>query len=445
VFSIRALRTVRVPARADRRAATPLCLLVSGFLHVAALLSGSWVAAAPVVEFEVPDRVEIGFVDEDPGASGEPPPSAAELPPPAPAPEVVAAMPAPSEDDAVVLVDAGTAAADAGSDAGELARAETADAGPSALSGDGGAPSASGEGLGFGAGGFGSGSGGPLGAIIALHADLDRIRNTSLILETGALLEIIPEWQQLLQGSGLDALSDFSRVFVATPSLRRSQLVVSARLKGGEGALVRAVERLSQERGRAPEVRVEGGVPVRPWHDRGPTERVAGVFSSDQVVIARPEDVGRVVSVAAALARRHANQPGMEHAAGPAALLSMYENEAVALSIEGVREYVSGELAIHAPLGLRLSLRHVDEFNAELRAFGYYASADAAAAAFERMEALRRALADHPRAAYLGLRSAIDEAEFERHDAVITIETRLTMHQTRYLLGFVSRALAPRE
>jgi hypothetical protein len=345
----------------------------------------------------------------------------------------------------VVLVDAGVAAAaDAGSDAGELAQVALPDAGLAAQSGDGDAPSATGEGLGFGAGGFGSGSGGPLGAIIALHADLDRIRNTSLILETSALLEIIPEWQQLLQGSGLDALSDFSRVFVATPSLRRSQLVLSARLKGGEPALLAAVERLAQERGRPAQARIEGGVQVRPWHDRGPTERVAGLFSSDQVVIARPEDVGRVAAASASLARRHASKPGMEQAAGPAALLSMYEHEAVALSIEGVSEYVSGEPAMYAPLGLRLSLRHVDEYNVDLLAFGYYPSEAAAARAFEHVEALRRVLADHPRAADLGLRSAIDEATFDRRAELVTIKARLTMHQTRYLLGFVSRTLAPR-
>jgi hypothetical protein len=54
-------------------------------------------------------------------------------------------------------------------------------------------------------------------------------------------------------------------------------------------------------------------------------------------------------------------------------------------------------------------------------------------------------LAEHPRAAYLGLRSAIEEASFSLDGHTITIESRLTMHQTRYLLGFVSRALAPRE
>src|SRR5205085_2942711 len=99
-----------------------------------------------------------------------------------------------------------------------------------------------GPGLGFGAGGFGEGRGGPPGVIIGLHADLDQIRNTSLILETRALLDLVPEWERLLQGSGIDPVNDFSRLFVATPNLKRSSLVVSARIKGGADTIQRATE-----------------------------------------------------------------------------------------------------------------------------------------------------------------------------------------------------------
>ncbi len=427
-------------------------MLLSGALH-AVLLAAGWTAAAePIVEFEIPDLIELGLMEVDPGASGAPPPA-----PPAASPAVPPEpeLPVPSvevEDDSAITVDAGVASpvVDAGPPVDTAEPKPTpevalADAGAPAVAGDGVTPSGAGEGLGFGAGGFGSGTGGPLGAVIGLHADLDRIRSTSLILEASALLEVIPEWRQVLEGSGLDALADFSRVFVATPSLRRSQLVLSARIKGGEGALAGAVERLARERGQSADARVDGDLRLWPWHDRGPTDRVASLFSADQIVIAKPEDVGRVLSVAEALARRHAAQPGMERAAGPAALLAMYESEAVALSVEGVRQFVDAEAASYAPLGLRISLHHVDEFNARLRAFGYYTSARDAAAAFERVEALRAVFAGHPRAAYLGLRSAIEEATFSLDDDTITIESRLTMHQTRYLLGFVSRALAPRE
>jgi hypothetical protein len=349
-----------------------------------------------------------------------------------------------------IALDAGVAdmhdtpAADAGP-ASAQTPAVSADAGATAaVSGDGASPEGVGEGLGFGSGGFGTGSGGPLGAIIALHADLDRIRSTSLILETSALLDIIPEWQQLLAGSGLDALSDFSRVFVATPSLRRSQLVVSGRLKGGEQALARAVGSLAAERGKSAGERDESGIREWPWYNRGPTERVVGLFGSDQIVIARPADVGRVLSVSAALAQRHAEQPGMEHASGPAALLALYEDEAVALSVEGVGQFVEGDVP-NVPRGLRISLRHVDEYNAELRARAFYKTAAEAEAAFATTESLRRELADSPRAGYLGLRSAIEEAKFDLSGSTVSVQTQLTMHQTRYLLSFVSKALAPRE
>lgn len=424
-------------------------LFASALLHTVVLISGQ-LAPEQGIELQLPEHVELGLIEADPGASGAPPPAAA--PPPrepmqAPKPP---AHPEPDDARADVPLDAGVAsasgdapAADAGPPSAQLPPVPE-DPGATGMPGvDGSSPDGAGEGLGFGAGGFGSGTGGPAGAVIALHADLDRIRATSLILETSALLEIIPEWQRLLEGSGLDALRDFSRVFVATPSLRRSQLVVSARIEGGETALTRAVSALAQDSGSAAEPRTEHGVKLWPWRSRGPTERAVGLFSADQIVIARPQDIARVRAVSAALALRHASQSGMEKASGPAALLSLYEGEAVALSVEGVRHFLDAEVS-HAPVGLRISLRHLDEYNAELRVFGYYASEQAASAAFARFETLRTELAGHPRAAYLGLRSAIDEATANHQGSTVTLRTKLTMHQTRYLLAFVSRALSPR-
>jgi hypothetical protein len=122
----------------------------------------------------------------------------------------------------------------------------------------------------------------------------------------------------------------------------------------------------------------------------------------------------------------------------------MYQGEAVALSIEGVAQYVRGDVA-HVPLGVRLSLRHIDEFNAELRAYGYFASSAAAEAALPYFEALRTEWAEHPQAQYLGLRAALDEAQIGRDGRTATLRARLTLHQVRYLLAFVSRALRPRD
>jgi hypothetical protein len=447
----------------NERVAGAAALLASLALHALVLLAfGAWLDAPADFELTPPTLVEMGLHDADPGAPGSPPPAA----PPAPTPEPEPVRPiekpeprvkpkpehaasdfaidasVPDEKENVAskdVPDAGVAASAAGFDTG----ADGKVASPN--SGDGLAPLGLGGGMGFGAGGFGDGVGGPPGAIVGLHVDLDRIRDSSLILETSALLELIPEWLQLLEGSGLDALSDLRRVFVASPSLTRASLVVSGRLRGGSAQLARAVKQLASDRGKSAAFREEGGLKVAPWHNRGPTQRVVGQLGSDQFVIARPNDVARALAVSAALSVRHGRDPRMERAKGALALLAMYEGEAAALSVEGVHQYVRGEARKHAPPGLRLSLHHVDEFNADLRAFGYYGSAAKAAAALPYFDALRTSWIDHPRAHYLGVQAALREARFEQEGKLLKLEVRLTLHQVRYLLAYVSKALKPRD
>jgi hypothetical protein len=314
-------------------------------------------------------------------------------------------------------------------------------------SGSGNSLLGGGLGLGFGAGGFGSGTGGggPPGAVIGLHVDLQRVADSSLVLETPALLALIPGWQEVLAGSGLDPRDHFTRVFVATPSLDRGSLLVTARVRGGERTVKAAVMRLALERKLPATFADDAGLRVAPWRNRGPSERVAGLTPASQLLIARPADVRRAEAVAAALARRHARQPGMERAHGLAALLAMYQGEAVALSVEGARTFVPAAARASAedyvPIGLRISLREVDEFYAHLRLFGYYESAARAAGAKERIEAMRPGLVEHPRSQYLGLQSAIREAQLELDGATLTIDATVTLHQTRYLMRAVSRLL----
>jgi hypothetical protein len=240
----------------------------------------------------------------------------------------------------------------------------------------------------------------------------------------------------------------------------------------------RATQRIAQERGKSASFRAQGSLEVAPWWNRGPTERHVGVAEDGQLVIARPGDLSRVLAVAAALEQRHASEPGMEHRTGPAALLAMYEGEAAALSVEGVRSFVAAYRGAaraappHAeesfaplsspsddsphsslsgkvlpgsiPTGLRLSLRHRDEFHAELRAFGYFESPGDAARAATELDALRREFVAHPQAQYLGLQAAIAEATVRPERDTVILDALLTMHQVRYLLGFVSRTLSPR-
>ena len=383
----------------SRRA--PAFLALSLLAHAAILFAMRGQLAHDDDFLELPDTIELGFdtgtpQPGEPGKAGAPSPAAEQ---PVEKPRAPKPVPRPvlrkSDDPNAVAIDAGVPDTLAPADDGKAGAAQgIAEGAPAFESGDGQSPLGGGMGLGFGAGGFGTGHGGPAGAIIGLHADLGRIASTSLVLETEPLLGLIPGWQDVLAGSGLDPLSDFARVFVATPSLRRSELVVSARVKGGARAIEHAVHNLAAERGQAASFADAAGLRAAPWHSRGPTQRVVALLGGEQVLIARRTDLSRVKGVAAALAERHAKQPGMERAAGPSALLAMQEDEAVALSVEGARMLVPAG-ADFLPLGLRLALHHIDEQYARLRIFGVYESPTAAAAAATLIEALRPVTREH--------------------------------------------------
>ena len=434
--------SVPTEQRSDRLPAV-LFIAASALLH--AVIFFSFIEPGPrtTLDLKLPQDVELGLIEPNPGAQGAAPaapPAPVPVPKPALQPVVKTAKTHVAHDDGFVAVDAGVKAQDEPS---ETAASDSAEPAGSPIPGLGGVGSGAGPGLGFGAGGFGDGHGGPPGAVIGLHVDLEQVRNNSLILEVRAMLELIPEWERLLNGSGLDALDDFSRVFVATPNLKRSSLVVSARIPGA--AARSAAERLAQAHGAHAEFHAEGALQVAPWLNSGPTRRSIALAAPDQIVIARPQDVSRVLAVSAALAQRHARQHDIDRAPAPGSLLAMYEGEAAALSVEGVRELVPGGDPGYAPSGLRISLRHIDEYYAALRVYGYYDSSARAEHALPEVEKLRSQLATHSRVNYLGLRTAVDEAKIERTGDTITIDARITLHQVRYLLTFVSMALKPRQ
>jgi hypothetical protein len=422
----------------------PLWVVVSWVLHAVLLLElRDPTPDDEVSRFQLPTQVEFGISDAPPG-SGSPAPA----PPPAKkaepkSPKLHKAKP-PPDPNAYAVADAGPPTAP-DRNARETALAATAqgkDQGKEAArSGEGEQEGALGDGSGSG---LGDGNGyAPAGATIALNVDLERVRKTALLLETQALLDIIPEWQALLAGSGLDALQDFQRVFVATPNLERSSLVVSARHGLPRARIDAAVAALAAERGAPAPFHQQDGFAVAAWRNRGPTERVIALTGADQFTITRADDLQRVLGVARALSELRTQQ-GFEagELAKQGGLLAMQPNEAVALWIEGVHKYVRGEVS-GVPSSLRMSIYHVDQFNTELRVRGQYESPAAAAGALTAMDALRQELSNDAKVIFLGLKSALDSAVIEQHGSALALHVRLTLHQTRYLLRYVTRALRP--
>jgi hypothetical protein len=434
---------VSSPQRLRVALPSALCLLVSAVMHTLLLVvlrDGVMLDDGPRLELRT--QVEFGLADalaagHTPGAA--PPPAKAVEPKSPPKPRKP--KPAPDPNAFNRAVDAGTPAAPDlhASDAAIAASAVATEQGQAAArSGEGSVDHALGDGSGAG---LGDGSYAPAGATLALNVDLERVRKTALVLEAHALLDIIPEWQLLLSGSGLDPLRDLQRVFVATPNLERASLVVSARHRLPHARIAAAVEQLAAEQRQPAQFREHGGFDVAPWRNRGPTERVIALTGRDQFTISRASDLPRVLGVAQALARLRSQQ-GFEQRelVEQGGLLAMQPNEAVALWIEGVPKYVHGDVP-GVPRSLRMSIYHVDQFNSELRVRGEYASADAAAAALTAVEATREQLSNDPKVIFVGLKSALDSARIEQDRSALQLQVRLTLHQTRYLLRYVTRAL----
>jgi hypothetical protein len=292
---------------------------------------------------------------------------------------------------------------------------------------------------------MGAGSGfAPAGATIALNVDMQRIRKTALLLETEALLDVIPEWQMLLAGSGIEPMRDLSRVFVASPTLERSSVVLAADHPLQRERVAAAVSQLAAAQGKSAAFHEQDGYPVASWLNRGPTERSIALTGAQQFAITRTSDLTRVLQVADSLTEIRKGQGVTKRELDKhGGLLAMEDREAVALWVEGAHKYIRSD-SVAVPDSVRLSLFPVDQFSTELSVRAQYASGSAASAALELLEAQRHELSEHPRITFLGLKSAVDKAELTQQGSSLRMRVQLTLHQTRYLMGYVTRALKPR-
>jgi len=410
---------------------------VSLVLHALLFARSCEVRREPVAQspFQLPAQVEFGLADTPKGGG-----NLTREPPPAPAPPPKAPVRR-TRSRAVTAPDPNAYSLSRPAEAAAKVAADKPDK-PAALSGEG--DSADGGGTGLGSG-MGPGSGfAPAGATIALNVDLQRIRKTALLLETEALLDIVPEWQALLAGSGIEPMRDLQRVFVASPTLERSSVVVAADHRLSPERVSAAVAQLASEQGKPATFREQAGYHVAAWRNRGPTERSIALTGAHQFTITRTSDLERVLQVADSLTEIRRGQ-GVSNSELDlhGGLLAMEEREAVALWVEGVPKYLRIESPA-VPQSIRLAVFPLDQFSNELRIRAQYASKERASEAQAVLEGLRPALSEHPRVVFQGLKSAVDAAQIEQLGAALQLRVKLTLHQTRYLMGYVTRALKPR-
>ncbi|HEY8429860.1 MAG TPA: hypothetical protein VIL20_15855 [Sandaracinaceae bacterium] len=430
-----------------------LALLASLVLHAGLAAYVAWRTSTPDLgfEFELPMEVEFGLTDAVTLAEGSAPAAPA---PPSPAPNAGASA---SGEGPGVAADAGVPAPDAGPPDAGRRRQRARDAGPPAIAeGD--------DGEGLGDEGEGRGAEGerrgvaflPAGSQIALRLDLARVRASPLSEDVRAVLRAMPDWQMLIGGAGIDPIDDMDRLLVASPNLERSRIVAAGRANGGESAIRAAAERLATAQGATLEWRSVRGVPVADWHDGDATDRVLALVGPSHFVIARPEDLPRVLAVARARAQRGSTEGAPEappqHPAD--ALLSMEEGEGLSLEVEGFRNYArarpgQGAPLERLPLRLRLGLRELESGAVGVRIAGHFEDAAQAEAALGFWEEARSGYA--PLARALGLGTILSHLRMRTEADVLRAEVDIQIPEMRRLLQLVrvlfedrARAPAPR-
>jgi hypothetical protein len=344
------------------------------------------------------------------------------------------------------VIEAGVEDAGAG-DAGALVAAADGDSGAGDVADAGRALASAGDG-GTAAGsttGPGLAAYAPPGAQLALRLDLVRMRQSALAPDIRALLAAVPDWQALLDGSGIEPLDDLERLLIASPNLQRAQLVMSGRYVGDVARVREAVARMATARGVPARWRRERGTEVAPWPDADETERVIALVGPQSFTITRSEDLPRVIAVARERRReaeRIARETGAPVPDEAAALLSMVEGEVVSLEVEGARAFVRGATDA-IPLRARGAATELDGGFVAIRAEGSFeddARAEAARVFWDRM---RASYARNPFVALVGLSSALERATLRAEGATIFFETQLEPRQVafalRYLRGMFER------
>ncbi|MCB9635673.1 MAG: hypothetical protein H6721_26440 [Sandaracinus sp.] len=420
-----------------------LALVVSVALHfvVGVVVRDAMTAPSFDFDLELPDTVELGLTDEMEAA----PASTTAEPPPEPAapPAEVSEGPGAGGLDGGLVADAGVphdaGLDDAGPpDAGRRRRRDAGvDAGPLVAEAEG-------------PGGAGEGNARiPAGAQIALRLDLAIVRTSPLARDVAQLLAAIPDWQMVLEGSGLDPLVDLDRVMLASPNLQRAQIVMAgehahaAEGEDGTAWMRGVVETFGQARGVATPWREELGVQVAPWPNLDETERVVALLGPRHFAVCRPADLERVLAIAAAREAAHTEEedPNAARARGAAALLAMEPDEALSLEVEGARNFLRRGDPTLFPARVSASMRRDGERHVRFFVKARFENVEEAERAEAYWNGQREALAGQTMVALLGFSGPLRDARVERDGSEIEVESQLTLRQVRAILGFLEGAV----
>ena len=407
---------------------TTFGLVASLAVHLSALAYITSATAQYDFDFALalPAEVEFGLTGEMEMAADSPPPRATGFPDPRWAGN--AAQPEDPEpepiDGGVPLEDTG-ADADAGTDtdtdtdAGTDTDADTFPVSPPTLSG----PSRI-----------------PPGAQLALRVDLRRVRESPLGRDVTAFLRGVPDWQLLLDGSGIDPVADLDRLLVATPNLERSKLVLAGRHRRGEDFARKSVKNIARSRGKSVRWQRRFGVPTAVWHNLDQTPRTIALLSSKHFSISRKQDLERVLAMAKARELRDSKKEGLIAARGPDALLSMGPDEAISLEVEGVHRFVIGSIR-HVPIRMRLAVRETGADEATVSVLATYESDELAKEASVYWKRVATFYSEQLIMTLAGFGKTLRRMDFTPEENRIQVSFKLSADQIRFILSYAEGRL----
>lgn len=280
----------------------------------------------------------------------------------------------------------------------------------------------------------------PPGAQLALRIDLARVRESPLGPDVTRFLNAVPDWQLLLDGSGIDPVGDLDRLLVATPNLERSKLVLAGKHRRDRAFAKKSVTRLARSRGKSVEWQSRFGVATAQWHNRDRTPRTIALLSDNHFSITRRQDLKRVLALAQTRELRDAEREGLVVARGPDALLSMGPKEAVSLEVEGVHRFVIGSVK-HVPVRLRVAVSETGPNEATVRVLATYISAEEAEAAAEYWQRVAKFYSEQLILALAGFGKTLRRMDLETDDERITATFKLNADQIRFILSYAEGRL----
>ena len=280
----------------------------------------------------------------------------------------------------------------------------------------------------------------PPGAQLALRVDLKRVRESPLAADVTTFLRGVPDWQLLLQGSGIDPVVDLDRLLVATPNLERSKLVLAGRHRRDESFARKSVKRLAGSRGKAVRWRQRYGVATAPWHNLDQTPRTIALLSPRHFSISRRQDLERVLAMAKARELRDARKEGLVAARGPDALLSMGPDEAISLEVEGLHRFVRGNIK-HVPIRIRLAVRETGTDEATVSVLATYASEELATEASVYWKKVATFYSQQLIMSLAGFGKTLRRMDFAPEEERIRVSFKLNADQIRFILSYAEGRL----